>query len=246
MGLVLRSSRLPRSIYFLLGHLLFHGPIDHYSYHFGPIVFLLLLSFSIFFILLGFFYHWALLSKMGIKKNKLLALAFEALSELGFKVWFWKSCRLDQCFPTMFEIDIKFLWWKSDRILPYFHGGNPAALHIKCIIAHKMLFLSSFHRENMVTGVPHFHSENLTKFHVWCATAHWQGFTPVYKACAIMLVPRQAKAPQSIKHIDVCHIHGETNVTWWHGSGWSYRNDHAHNITWICTYNNCLEHIHTL
>ena len=51
---------------------------------------------------------------------------------------------------------------------------------------------------------------------------------------------------QSIKHVDVCRIHGKTNVTWWHGSKQSHRDDHAHNIAWICTYGNRLEHIPTI
>jgi len=48
----------------------FGGPVDHYSCHSGPIVFILLFSFSIFFILLGFFCYWTLLSKMGINKGQ--------------------------------------------------------------------------------------------------------------------------------------------------------------------------------
>jgi len=35
-------------------------------------------------------------------KNGLLALAFEALTELGFEVWIWKGRGLDQCFTSMF------------------------------------------------------------------------------------------------------------------------------------------------
>ena len=73
--------------------------------------------------------------------------------------------------------------------------------------------------------------------------AHQQGFMPVYMVRANMLMLGQAKAPQSIKHIDTCRIHEETNVTWWQGSGWSHHNDYAHNMTWICTYNKYLEHI---
>ena len=73
--------------------------------------------------------------------------------------------------------------------------------------------------------------------------AHQQGFMPMYMVRANMLMLGQAKAPQSIKHIDTCCIHEETNVTWWQGLGWSHRNDYAHNMTWICTYNKCLEHI---
>ena len=62
-------------------------------------------------------------------------------------------------------------------------------------------------------GMPHFYNENLTKFRVWCAMAHQQGFVLVYTARANVLVLGQAGAPQSIKHVDTCHIHGETNVT---------------------------------
>jgi len=42
---------------------------------------------------------------------------------------------------------------------------------------------------------------------------------------------------------DMCPIHGETDVTWWHGSGWSHHGDYAHNMTWICICSKCLEHI---
>ena len=62
----------------------------------------------------------------------------------------------------------------------------------------------------------------------------------------IRLTLGQARAPQSIKHIDACRIHWETNITWWHGLGWSHRDDCAHNIAWICTYSNCLGHMPTL
>ena len=61
--------------------------------------------------------------------------------------------------------------------------------------------------------VPHFCSKNPTEFHVWCATVHWQGFTPVYTARANMLVLGRVRALQCIKHIDVCCIHWETDVT---------------------------------
>ena len=58
-----------------------------------------------------------------------------------------------------------------------------------------------------------------------------------------MLVLWWAETFQSIKHVDVCRIHGETNVIWWHGSRQSHCDDRAHNITWIYTYGNRLEHI---
>ena len=65
MGLLLHSLGLPQPVCFLWSHLLFYGPMDHYSYQSGPMVFTLLLSFSTVFILLGFFCHWTLLSKNG-------------------------------------------------------------------------------------------------------------------------------------------------------------------------------------
>jgi len=67
-------------------------------------------------------------------ENKLLALAFGALNKLGFETWFWKGCGLDWCFLSVFEIGSRFPLRKSDSILPYFHGGNSAALHLRCII----------------------------------------------------------------------------------------------------------------
>ena len=114
------------------------------------------------------------------------------------------------------------------------------------VIAHRTLSSPSFYCESTTIGMPHFHGENSAKFRVWCAMAHWQGFAPVYTAHANMLMLGQARALQSIKHIDACCIHGETNVTWWHGSKQSYRDDHAHNIAWVYTYDSRLEHIPTL
>ena len=62
--------------------------------------------------------------------------------------------------------------------------------------------------------VPYFHSKNLIEFRVWCAMAHRHSFTPMYTMRANMLVLKRADAPQSIKHVDVCRIYGETNVTY--------------------------------
>ena len=66
----------------------------------------------------------------------------------------------------------------------------------------------------------------LARFHVCVYDAYWHS--------------------QSIKHVDACCIHGKTNVIWWHGLRQSHRDDHAHNIAWICTYSNRLERICTL
>ena len=72
---------------------------------------------------------------------------------------------------------------------------------------------------------------------------HRQGFMTMYMAHANMLVPGRARAPQSIKHVNTCRIHRETDDTWWHGSGRSNYSDYAHNVTWICTYSNWLKNI---
>ena len=69
MGLLLHSLGLPQPVCFLWGHLLFYGPMNHYSCHSGSMVFTLLLSFFAFFILLGFFCHWSILSKKGHQHN---------------------------------------------------------------------------------------------------------------------------------------------------------------------------------
>ena len=37
---------------------------------------------------------------------------------------------------------------------------------------------------------------------------------PMYAVHANMLMLGRARAPQSIKHINMCRIHEETNVTW--------------------------------
>ena len=97
-------------------------------------------------------------------ENKLLALAFGALSEMGFKVWIWKGWGLDRCCLNVFGIIAKFPWWKSDSISPYFHGRNPAALRLRCDVVHKTLFSLSFRRENTTMGIPHFHYENRQSF----------------------------------------------------------------------------------
>ena len=81
----------------------------------------------------------------------------------------------------------------------------------------------------------------MAEFHIWCAMVHWQGFVPVYTTCVSMFMLRRAEAHQSIKHVDVCCIHGETNVTSWHGSRQTHHDDHAHNVAWICTYSSRLE-----
>ena len=60
------------------------------------------------------------------------------------------------------------------------------------------------------------------------------------------VLTKAAEAHQSIKHIDTCRIHEETNVTSWHGSRQSHCNSHAHNVAWICIYANRLECIPTL
>ena len=103
--------------------------------------------------------------------------------------------------------------------------------------------LTSFRCENMAMGMPHFHSENLAEFRIWCTMVYQQGFVLVYTTRANMLVLGRARAPRNIMHIDTCRIHGETDVTWWHGSRRSHHDDYAHKMTWICTYSNRFKQI---
>ena len=61
--------------------------------------------------------------------------------------------------------------------------------------------------------VPNFQGKNSAEFRIWCVMAHQQGFMFVYAARTNMPILSQAGALQSTKHIDVCRIHRETNVT---------------------------------
>ena len=60
------------SFAFFGAFLLFRRPMDHYSYHSSPMIFTFLFSFSISFILLGFFCHWALLPKIDINNKHIV------------------------------------------------------------------------------------------------------------------------------------------------------------------------------
>ena len=84
-----------------------------------------------------------------------------------------------------FGVIAKFPRQKFDSILSFFRGGNPTALHLRCVIAHKTLFSPSFRYENMATKVPHFHYENSAEFQVWCVMAHRQSYVPVYTVRAV-------------------------------------------------------------
>ena len=170
-----------------------------------------------------------------------IGISFRGFKRIGLWGLDLEKGVLDQCFPSVFGIVAKFPRWKSGSISPYFRGGNSAALHLRCVIAHRTLFLQSFHCENVAMGMPYFNGKNPVMF--WCAMAHQQGFMPMYMARANMLMLGWFEAPQSIKHIDTCCIHGEIDVTWWHGSRRSSCGDYAQSITWIWTYSKCLKHI---
>ena len=62
---------LPQTICFFLATHYICEPIDHYSYHSGLMFFTLLFSLHIFFILLGSFCNWVILSKVGINTHVL-------------------------------------------------------------------------------------------------------------------------------------------------------------------------------
>ena len=105
---------------------------------------------------------------------------------------------------------------------------------------HKHETLPVHHR---AMGMPHFHGENPAEFCVQYPMTHRQGFMFVYMVHIDMLAPWRAKAPQSVKRVDACCIHEKTNITWWHRSRQSHHDDRAHNMAWICTYDNRLKHI---
>ena len=52
------------------------------------------------------------------------------------------------------------------KLLLDFHGKDPVALRLRCIIAHQMLFSPSFQRENMTMGIPRFHGKNRVEFRI--------------------------------------------------------------------------------
>ena len=142
---------------------------------------------------------------------------------------------LNRCFLTMFGVVAKFPQWKFNSISPDFRGGNPVMLHLRYVIAHKMLFSPIFWHKNIAMGMPHFHDENPVVFRVWYAMAHRQGFASVYSVRINMLVPWRAEALQSIKHVDARCIHGSRQ---------SHCDDCANNTAFaLSTYGIRLEHI---
>ena len=161
---------------------------------------------------------------------------------LGFEVWFQNGYGLDQCFWSEFGVVAKFPRQKSDSILPYFRGRNLEVLCLRCVIARKMLFSPSFPCENTAMGYAPF--SRWKSGRVSCLVRY--GALARFRVCIDMLVLWWVEALQSMNHVDVCRIYRETNVTWWHGLRQSHRYDCAHNIAWICTYDNHLEHIPTL
>ena len=173
-------------------------------------------------------------------KNKLLALAFGALNVLGLEVWFRNGCGPNQCFPCL-------------KSLPNFHGKNPTAFHLIFVAEIQQRFTSdaslhtkcyshqTFGMRIWQWGCPIFTTKIQQSFLFDAPTGR------VSHLCIWRISTRshrdKPKPSKVLEHTDTCHIHGETNVTWWHGSRQSHRNDHAHNIAWICTYGNHLEHI---
>ena len=146
----------------------------------------------------------------------------------------------------MFGIVVKFPWRKSGSILPYFRGGNLAALRLGCIIAHKTLFSLSFCCKNMTTKVSYFHDENSVEFRVWCTMAHQQDFMPMYTHVPTCLCWNETKPLKASNLLMRVAYMGKPISFRWQRLRQSHHDDHAHNIAWICTYNNCLECIPTL
>ena len=158
------------------------------------------------------------------------------------EVWFRKGCGLDQCFPSVFGIGAKFPWQKSGSISPCLCGRNPTTLHFKCVHSTQILFSPSFCYKNTATEVPHFYGKNSIEFRVWWGRVSclciW--YVQTY-SCQDELEPLKASSIL----MRIAYI-GKLISLRQHGSRQSHRDDHAHNISWICTYSNCHEHIPTL
>ena len=85
------------------------------------------------------------------------------------------------------------------ELLPNFYNENQAAFRLWCVIAHKTLFSPSFCCENTANkGAPFSQRKSGRVLHLVRYSAP-VGF------CAFVYCVHQ--------HVDVCHIHGETNVT---------------------------------
>ena len=67
---------------------------------------------------------------MGKVLGTLLALAFGALSELGFEVWTWKGAFLINASLVCLEL------------LPNFQGENQAAFHLTFVVEIRQRFIS--------------------------------------------------------------------------------------------------------
>ena len=130
--------------------------------------------------------------------------------------------------------------------IPNFYSKNPIALHLRCVIAHKMLFSSSIWHENIEIGTPYFHGQNSAQFRIWCimdsnkvaCLCIWCVLT-----CLCCYEPKPSKASSMLMRVVYT---GKPMSLRWHGLRQSHRNDLAHNIAWICTYSNRLELIPTL
>ena len=124
-----------------------------------------------------------------------------------------------------------FSWQKSSNASPQVRHSTQNAILTK---------LSSWEYSNGDAPFSRWKSDRVSHLVCYCTPT---GFHAYVTTRANMLVLGRAGAPKSIKHIDTCRIHGETDATKWHGLRRSHRGDHAHSMTWICTYSKCLEHI---
>jgi len=118
--------------------------------------------------------------------NKLLALAFGALKELGFEVWFWERCDLYQCFASTFRIVAKFTRRKSGNILPLVHYNTQNTIFTKLLLW-----------EYGNKGAPF--SRKKSSRVLCLVQAHQQGFMLVYTTRVSMFVQGWVEAHQRKK-----------------------------------------------
>ena len=125
-----------------------------------------------------------------------------------------------------------FSWWKSCSALPQMHYSMPNAILTKIFNVRMRqwgcpIFTAKIQKSFAFNAL--WRTSEVSSFCVWHLSA-----------CSHCDEPKPSKV---LEHVETCRMHRETNVTWWHGSRQSHYDDRAHCIAWICTYDNCLEHI---
>ena len=120
-------------------------------------------------------------------------------------------------FQVYLKLFAEFPQWKSDNISPYFCGGNPAVLLLRCIIACQTLFSPSFQCENMAMGMPHFHCKI------------WQSFAFGALRCISRVLRLCMRRVSTCLHRDKPK---PSKTCWYVSHTWG---NQCHLVTWIKT-----------